>query len=108
MATCGKKLGDCIAFGKETKAVDIFFDFASFEYLDTNKKIKIINQGVNGMIYMMNYIRENYKAKCIMKRIKEPIKNKEGEIISYSDNLFYEGVVGQHYINQLIVFFLAL
>jgi hypothetical protein len=82
----------CIAFGKETKKINLFFNgFTDFKYMDGNA-IRIGVPSVNGFVKLIQYSREGYSASAILKSNQRP---KAG------DNLYYEYLVGQ-FINQLI------
>jgi len=81
--------GVCIAFGKETNKIKSFFNnFDDFKY---KNKVKRLSEGVNGIVYDVEYERLKYKAYTIMKMSK----NKD------SDNLIYEYLVGIFFINTV-------
>jgi hypothetical protein len=80
--------GYCLAFGKESTKINNFFEFFhTFNYV---KKLRKINNGVNGNILLLEYEREKYKSNAI---IKKNIKPK-------SDSVMYEYIVGRYFINH--------
>lgn len=84
--------GDCISFGKKTAAINTLFNgFTGFEYaVSPIKKIGAVS--ANGFVKEIAYERDGYKAHAILKSAQNPD----------SDNLVYEYLVGNKYINRLI------
>jgi len=81
--------GVCIAFGKESKKINEFFQlFDNFDYM-TN--YTILNNGANGMIVKIDYEREQYKSYAVLKKI----------IKASADSLMYEYIVGRFFINNV-------
>jgi hypothetical protein len=81
--------GVCIAFGKEENKIKKFFDnFNNFDLLSKPAK-RIGEVSVNGFVKELTYEKEGYLSNAIL---KSSTKND-------SDNLFYEGLVGQ-FINK--------
>lgn len=90
--------GVCIAFGKEDKLIKTFFnDFVDFTYLTKIKRIG--DDSVNGVVYDLEYIRENYKSNAILKTTPEKPVPLDNEYYNTTDNLIYEYLVGK-YINN--------
>ena len=82
----------CIAFGKETKKINQFFNrFTDFKYMVGNA-IRIGVPSVNGFVKLIQYNRQGYSASAILK---------SNQSDNSGDNLYYEYLVGQ-FINQLI------
>jgi hypothetical protein len=86
------KSGDCISFGKKTAAINkLFKGFTGFEYaISPIKKIGAVS--ANGFVKEIEYERDGYKAHAILKSAQNP----------GSDNLVYEYLVGNKYINRFI------
>jgi len=80
--------GYCLAFGKESTKINNFFEFFhTFNYV---KKVRKINNGVNGNILLLEYEREKYKSNAIIKK----------NIKAMSDSVMYEYIVGRYFINH--------
>jgi len=79
--------GVCLAFGRESKKITSFFDFATFTYLTELKQIG--EKSKNGFIFKLDFNKDDYKASTVLKSTLE----KE------ADNLLYEYLVGK-YINK--------
>ena len=75
--------GVCLAFGKEKKKLERFFDFTSFAYA---KPVitRIGKPSVNGFVREVKYEREGYQAHAILK----------SSIEMNTDSLTYEYLVG--------------
>ena len=85
----------CIAFGKETNKINLFFNrFTDFKYMDGDA-IRIGVPSANGFVKLIQYSREGYSASAVLKSNQ---KEKSG------DNLYYEYLVGK-FINRLIPIF---
>ena len=81
--------GLCLAFGRESKKITKFFDFATFKYLSDSKPNKISEKSINGFVFKLDFERDYYKASTVLKStLKEE-----------ADNLLYEYLVGK-YINK--------
>jgi hypothetical protein len=81
--------GVCIAFGKESKKINDFFQF--FDNFDYMKNYTVLNSGKNGTIVKIDYERENYKSYAVLKK----------KINRFSDSLMYEYMVGHFFINNM-------
>jgi hypothetical protein len=81
--------GVCIAFGKESKKINDFFQF--FDNFDYMKNYTVLNNGANGMIVKIDYEREQYKSYAVLKKI----------IKASADSLMYEYIVGRFFINNV-------
>ena len=90
-AVCSNS-GVCLAFGKENAKIKQHFDFASFNYMTTSKKIG--EQSNNGFVKLIEYQHEGYVAHAVLKSAMEPT----------SDNLYYEYLVGQ-FINKQLMYY---
>jgi hypothetical protein len=83
--------GTCITFGRETKKIKEFFDgFTNFHYMKGDS-IRIGILSANGFVNLIHYSREGYNSYAVMKSTTG----------FYSDNLYYEFLVGQ-FVNTLI------
>lgn len=81
--------GVCIAFGKEDVKIKRFFDnFNNFALLSRPPK-QIGAVSANGFVNELTFEKEGYVSNAILKSSKD----------SSSDNLFYEGLVG-NFINK--------
>ena len=81
--------GVCIAFGTEEDKIKQFFDdFDNFDLLSKPAK-RIGDVSTNGFVKELTYEKEGYVSNAILKSSIDP----------NSDNLFYEGLVGQ-FINK--------
>lgn len=78
------KSGECMMFGKESGKIQKFFNnFTSFEY--STKPIRRLSvRSVNGIVVVVPYSREKYKASALLK-MSQSIE---------TDNLWYEYIVG--------------
>ena len=82
----------CTAFGKSTKEIREYFKgFTGFDYV-VNPITPIGEVSENGFIKLLQYSRNNYNAYAILKSSKT----------STSDNLIYEYIVGERYINRVM------
>jgi hypothetical protein len=81
--------GICIGFGKENKKIKEFFDGFSLTYANP-EVIRIGSTSVNGFVNEISFERLGYKSHGILKSAKQ----------RYSDNLFYEYIVGTYFINE--------
>lgn len=78
--------GVCIAFGTESKKIKEFFDnFAHFKYLNSHKRIGTTSQNANGVVYEIEYKRDDYLAHTVLKT----------SVAKTTDNLVYEYLVGK-------------
>lgn len=79
----------CLAFGNEDRKIKRFFDgFTTFKYaLPDIKRVGAVS--ANGFVNMLEYEREGYKSHAIIKSAIKP----------YVDNLYYEYLVGEKFIN---------
>lgn len=82
--------GECLAFGRESAEIrNIFDDFIDFKHL---KKVEKVGQpSANGFVLNLHYETMSYKANALL-------KSSQGTM---SDNLFYEYLVGIHFINKV-------
>jgi hypothetical protein len=82
--------GECVSFGREAVLIKKHFKgFADFSYLIGTAKT-IGAESANGFVKELTYEYKDYVAHSILKSSKK----------ADSDNLFYEGIVGQ-YINRM-------
>jgi hypothetical protein len=82
--------GVCIAFGIESNRIKKHFDnFNNFNLL-TGKVERMGEESVNGFVKRLTYEKHGYVAQAIL---KSSVKEK-------SDNLLYEGIVGQ-FLNKI-------
>jgi len=90
-AICGNS-SQCISFGKMTTEItNLFKGFAGFEYaVGPIKSIGPLSN--NGFVKQIEYLRNGYKAFAILKSSISPD----------SDNLIYEYLVGEKFINRYI------
>jgi hypothetical protein len=96
LGTVCSDAGDCIAFGKEIKKIKKHFDgFTSFNYV-TNC-LRITQPSSNGIVDIITYERNGYRANAILKTSSSTIQN-------HGDNLYYEYLVGQ-FLNRQSLFF---
>ena len=80
--------GMCIAFGRYTKMIDLYFEgFKNLRFLES--PIKRISIGSNGFVHELVHKKNEYVANSILK----------SSLTEKSDNLLYEYLVGQ-YINK--------
>ena len=81
--------GVCLAFGKEDDKIKRFFEgFSTFKYASPDiKRVGAVSN--NGFVNMLEYEREGYKSHAILKSAIKPSV----------DNLYYEYLVGQYFIN---------
>jgi len=94
----------CFAFGNETDFLINFFNFnKNFKYAT---EIHEMTNGENGIVELITYERESYKAYSILKRINIHKKSKHSssqnlDRLNNLDNLIYEYFVGHFYINHI-------
>jgi bacterioferritin (cytochrome b1) len=85
--------GVCIAFGKENETIKEHFNgFVNFNYITSCKRIGQASS--NGFVNMLTYENKGYTAYAVLKSSAD----------TYSDNLYYEYLVGQ-FTNYLSRFF---
>lgn len=82
---------ECMVFGQtEAARIRKFFDFMSFEYASPVKMLPSTSK--NGRIGIIRYSRDGYSAVALFKIA----------LSEYSDNLYYEYVVGQ-FVNKYLL-----
>lgn len=82
--------GECLAFGRESAEIrHLFNDFIDFRHLKNVEKVG--QPSANGFVLNLHYETMNYKANALL-------KSSQGTM---SDNLFYEYLVGIHFINRV-------
>ena len=82
--------GQCIGMGLEVDKIKKFFNNFNFDFVEFDKIKRIGSVSANGFINEIPYKRNKYTAYAILK----------SSIKKSSDNLFYEGFVG-NFINKL-------
>jgi hypothetical protein len=86
--------GECLVFGRENQGIKGLFDgFADFKYLTDVRKVG--ERSSNGFVLNLQYERMNYKVNTLLKSARA----------KYSDNLYYEYLVGTKFINRVNLFF---
>jgi len=90
-AICGDS-SQCVSFGKMTTEITkLFKGFTGFEYaVSPIKKIGAVSN--NGFVKQIRYNRKGYNAHAILKSAIKPD----------SDNLVYEYIVGNKFINRIL------
>ena len=84
--------GQCIAFGEKINDITQFFKgFTAFEYAVSPIK-KIGSVSANGFVKEIQYEKQGYIADAILKSSQTP----------YADNLVYEYLVGEKYVNRIM------
>jgi hypothetical protein len=85
--------GQCLALGKGTSIITRFFEnFRNFKYVT---QIKLLASGVNGFVIELKCNKMNYNSYSILKSSKS----------AYSDNLYYEYIVGKEINKHFLKFF---
>ena len=80
--------GICMAFGIENNKIkQLFNNYIDFKYASTLKRIGEVS--ANGFVTQLEYKRNNYKSHAILKSSVKP----------EADNLYYEFLVGNLFIN---------
>jgi hypothetical protein len=87
---CSDSCG-CLTFGHETEKINHLFGyFRDFQYAKKEAK-RVGKVSANGYVYEIEYRRHNYISNALLKSSIE--KN--------SDNLYYEYLVGIHFLNKM-------
>lgn len=82
--------GVCITFGKEIDTIKKHFNgFVDFDYVSKIKRLGEPSE--NGFINEITYEHKGYRSHAILKSMMR----------EDSDNLYYEYLVGMHYVNKL-------
>ena len=82
--------GECLAFGRENVEIKkMFSDFIDFRHLKSLNKTG--SPSSNGFVLNLHYEVNNYKANALLKSSNN----------AFSDNLYYEYLVGNTFINRV-------
>lgn len=82
--------GECLIIGRENQFIKkLFSGFSNFEYLTDIERVG--EPSVNGFVLNLQYEKMNYKVNTLLKSAKN----------EYSDNLYYEYLVGTSFINRV-------
>jgi hypothetical protein len=91
---CSDSCG-CLVFGREVEKINFIFDnFKNFNFASSNAQ-RVGAVSANGFVFQIEYKNDEYNSNALLK----------SSINKTSDNLYYEYLVGIHFLNNVNTIF---